>query len=128
MAGVHRFVGKLLRGYVLERPVCSKRNRERLGRNVTAQQPEALRLADALDELQLPTYAAELRRLSAQNEYDAAVISQRNAELSRRYAINAQLLEALELIASTDPVDAALDPQRAVRVARATIAAAKENT
>ena len=31
------------------------------------------------------------------------------------------LLEALHLIASTDPVDAALDPQRTIRVARAAI-------
>ena len=37
----------------------------------------------------------------------------------------AQLLEALELIASTDPVNAALDPQRAIRIARVSIKAAK---
>ena len=35
------------------------------------------------------------------------------------------LLEALHLIASTDPVDAALDPRRTIRVARAAIAAAE---
>jgi len=35
-----------------------------------------------------------------------------------------ELEEALQLIAGTDPVDAALDPQRAVRVARAVLAAA----
>jgi hypothetical protein len=35
------------------------------------------------------------------------------------------LREALELIAGTDPVDAALDPQRAVRVARAALDAAR---
>jgi hypothetical protein len=35
-----------------------------------------------------------------------------------------ELLAALRLIAATDPVDAALDPQRAVRVARAAIEAA----
>jgi hypothetical protein len=35
------------------------------------------------------------------------------------------LLEALTLIASTDPVDAALDPQRAVRVANAAIKASE---
>lgn len=34
------------------------------------------------------------------------------------------LLEALQLIASTHPMDAALDPQRAVRVAREAIAKA----
>ena len=37
------------------------------------------------------------------------------------------LREALELIAGTDPVDAALDPQRAVRVARAALAAARSS-
>lgn len=36
---------------------------------------------------------------------------------------NATLREALLLISGTDPVDAALDPQRAVRVARAALAA-----
>jgi len=35
-----------------------------------------------------------------------------------------ELMEALQLISDTDPVDAALDPQRAVRVARAAIAKA----
>jgi hypothetical protein len=41
------------------------------------------------------------------------------AELASEYAASHQRLkEALELIHNTDPVDAALDPQRAVRVAR----------
>jgi hypothetical protein len=35
-----------------------------------------------------------------------------------------ELMKALQLISDTDPVDAALDPQRAVRVARAAIAKA----
>ena len=48
------------------------------------------------------------------------------AELRRLHAVNGELLEALRLIAATDPVDAALDPQRAVRVARAAIAKAEE--
>jgi hypothetical protein len=39
------------------------------------------------------------------------------------------LLEALKIIASTDSVDAALDPQRALRIARAALAKATgENT
>lgn len=33
-----------------------------------------------------------------------------------------KLVEALQLIAGTDPIDAALDPQRAIRVARAALA------
>jgi len=48
------------------------------------------------------------------------------AELCRLHAVNAELLEALRLIAETEWVDAALDPQRAVRVARAAIAKAEE--
>jgi hypothetical protein len=43
---------------------------------------------------------------------------------ARLIAAAPDMLEALELIANTDPVDAALDPQRAVRVARAAIARA----
>jgi hypothetical protein len=46
-------------------------------------------------------------------------------EAARRAALYPELLEALRLIATTDPVDAALDPQRAVRVARAAIARAE---
>lgn len=42
----------------------------------------------------------------------------------RLMAAAPDLLEALHLIAGTDPIDAALDPQRAVRVARAAIAKA----
>ena len=47
-----------------------------------------------------------------------------SSEDMRAYAAEQtrELVEALELIAGTDPVDAALDPQRAVRVARALIA------
>jgi tryptophan synthase beta subunit len=70
-------------------------------------QPEALSLADYLDLPHVGQHrsAAELRRL---------------------HAVNAELLEALRLIAETEWVDAALDPQRAVRVARAAIAKAEE--
>ena len=70
--------------------------------------PEALRLAEfheCANDLYSIKTAAELRRLSA-------VEAQRDA-----------LLEALHLIAATDPVDAALDPQRTIRVARAAIKA-----
>jgi hypothetical protein len=68
---------------------------------------EALRLAN------------ELGGVSDQLADEAA------AELRRLHAVNQELLEALRLIAATDPVDAALDPQRAVRVARAAIAKAE---
>ena len=45
-------------------------------------------------------------------------------EQKRRADCYDDLLTELRLIAGTDPVDAALDPQRAVRVARAAIAKA----
>ena len=50
------------------------------------------------------------------------------AELANARLIAAapELLEALQLIADTDPVDAALDPQRAVRIAQAAIAKATQ--
>jgi len=47
------------------------------------------------------------------------------AELRRLHSVNAELLEALRLIADTEWVDAALDPQLVVRVARAAIARAE---
>ena len=50
------------------------------------------------------------------------------AELRRLHTLNQELLENMKLIAETDPVDAALDPQRAVRVARAAIAQATGKT
>jgi hypothetical protein len=46
-------------------------------------------------------------------------------EISRLHKINAELIEALELIAETDHIDAAIDPQRAVRVAKTAIARAR---
>ena len=45
----------------------------------------------------------------------------------RRLRQRDTLLEALNDIANTDPVDAALDPQRAVRIARAAIKAVEED-
>lgn len=45
---------------------------------------------------------------------------------ARLIAAAPELLEALQLIADTDPIDAALDPQRAVRVARAAIVKATQ--
>jgi hypothetical protein len=72
-------------------------------------QPEALRLADELDAY----HTRSCHKAAA-------------AELRHLVAVNKALLEALKLIENTDPVDAALDPQRAMRVARAAIAFAKE--
>lgn len=74
--------------------------------------------------------AAELRRLSAENEElrrcaEVEEVEKYAAANRRLYALNGELLEALNNIASTDPVDAALDPQRAKRIARAAIARAE---
>ena len=44
---------------------------------------------------------------------------------ARLIAASPTMYEALKLIANTDPVDAALDPQRAVRIACAAIAKAE---
>ena len=49
-----------------------------------------------------------------------------HAEMQRKAEAYDTLLEALKEIANTDPVDAALDPQRAVRIARAAIKAVEE--
>lgn len=71
-------------------------------------QPKALALADELEKY-----------------VDANTAELAAAELRRLYALNQELQAALKLIANTDPVDAALDPQRAVRIARAAIARAE---
>ncbi len=47
------------------------------------------------------------------------------AETERRAALYPELLEALRLIAATNPVDAALDSERAIRIAIAKIAKAE---
>ena len=59
----------------------------------------------------IPVYTSPPQRQPLTDEV-AALTAQRDA-----------LLEALKDIAGTDPVDAALDPQRAVRIARAAIKA-----
>jgi hypothetical protein len=104
---------------------------------------EALRLANELggvSDALADEAAAELRRLHHENERLTAawhcqhvrkVEERAEAKLwfenaQKLHAVNAELLAALRLIAATDPVDAALDPQRAVRVARAAIAKAEE--
>ena len=75
-------------------------------------QPEALRLADELDEYWDSGEAYGLVRYAAD-------------ELRRLSALNGELLEALNSIASTRASHlAALDPQRAKRIARAAIAKA----
>lgn len=73
------------------------------------QQPEALRLADALEEKEYPP-----RRAAA-------------AELRRLHAVNAQLLEALKSLAAADfgAGEWTESAEQAALKARAAIAAAK---
>jgi hypothetical protein len=88
---------------------------------MTDKHPEALRLADALmfaGRFGTEDEAIAARRRIKRN-HDAA------AELRRQHALIAELVDALRLIAGTDPVDAALDPQRAVRIARAALSKAE---
>ena len=59
-------------------------------------QPEALRLADALDELGLPHYAAELRRLSVSEREGWRYADELEQERKRLETANAELLEALK--------------------------------
>ena len=53
---------------------------------------------------------------------DAHTASSERVANARLMAAAPEMLEALQLIASTDHVDAALDPQRAARIAREGIA------
>ena len=78
-----------------------------------------------------PTVAAKSAAMSEllQAKWDAEREAARAKKLAadeqkRRADCYDDLLTELRLIAGTDPVDAALDPQRAVRVARAAIARA----
>jgi len=62
------------------------------------QQPEALRLADALEEKEYPPRRAaadELRRLHAENEDHIQQLRKEQLEVERLHSVNAQLLEAL---------------------------------
>jgi hypothetical protein len=98
-----------------------------------ADKPEALRLAAELDQYlyTVPAHplctdtSAELRRLHDLLGKANSLCRIRAAEIERLNAEKAELLEALRLIAATDPVDAALDPERAIRIARAAIAKAE---
>ena len=79
-----------------------------------------------------PTTVAA-KRAARSELLQAKLYAEREAARAKRLAADEQkrradcyddLLTELRLIAETDPVDAALDPQRAVRVARAAIARA----
>jgi hypothetical protein len=68
--------------------------------------------------------SVEQLRFISDTAYGAGVRASQD-ELRRLQSVNAQLLKSLEDIASTDPVDAALDPDKAQRIASAAIAAAR---
>ena len=70
--------------------------------------PYTLRLADDVDAV--ATIYPDMEEVSD--------------ELRRLHEVYVELLEALQLIAETDSIDAALDPQREIRVARAAISKA----
>ena len=61
---------------------------------------------------------------STGGEFSPSYVGEALVQDAQLIAAAPELLEALQLIANTDPVDAALDPQRAVRVAFAAIAKA----
>lgn len=122
---------------------------------MTTQQPEALRLADALADytgvtlFQMDQAAAELRRLHEENSKlrrevaaisanavdDGRAISKLEAQLGEAVwnygevkRINAQLLEALEALIDMDVAyQRGPKVEEAVDTARAAIKAAKEN-
>ena len=74
-------------------------------------QPEALRLADELDNGEWIAHTNQWKEEAA-------------AELRRLHAVNEELLGFLKVIGDTDPVDAKLAPERLPRIARAAIAKA----
>jgi hypothetical protein len=96
------------------------------------QQPEALRLAAALDALlgyrginaDVGKAAAELRRLEAEVERKAAGIKFLWQECDNQERINAQLLEALELAVLQSEHDMLMTGEE-LRICRAAIKAAK---
>jgi hypothetical protein len=101
---------------------------------MTDKQPEALRIAS-----EVSASAILLEHLPSNPGFNGAVLliddteaervatgcAAAAAELRRQHALIAELVDALRLIAGTDPVDAALDPQRAVRIARAALSKAE---
>ena len=95
---------------------------------MTDKQPEALRLADRLEQYEPKTQAlfdaaAELRRLHAENEDHIQQLRKEQLEVERLHRVNAQLLEALEQI-----IDLPEDSRIHYKVARRAIAAAKEKS
>lgn len=90
--------------------------------------PESIQreLNDAWASGQSSPYTRVVDPLNATLLHRAQTIRGMQAEVAALKARRDELLADLKLIAETDPVDAALDPQRAVRVAVAALAKHKE--
>jgi hypothetical protein len=80
---------------------------------MNTQQPEALRLADALDchdHIGMSKAAAELRRLHEENKLLHERHSFNNKEFVRLHSVNADLLEALKWMVANDDTNEGDDP------------------
>ena len=84
---------------------------------MTEKQPKALECAE-----DLASFMRYLERIWGDDYAEFRTLTESEKELRRLHEVNVELMDALQLIAETDSIDAALDPQRAIRVARAAIA------
>lgn len=84
---------------------------------MTEKQPKALECAE-----DLARFMRYLERIWGDDYAEFRTLTESEKELRRLHEVNLELLEALQLIAETDSIDAAFDMHRAIRVARAAIA------
>ena len=84
---------------------------------MTEKQPKALECAE-----DLARFMRYLERIWGDDYAEFRTLTESEKELRRLHEVNLELLEALQLIAETDSIDAAFDLHRAIRVARAAIA------
>ena len=84
---------------------------------MTEKQPKALECAE-----DLARFMRYLERIWGDDYAEFRTLTESEKELRRLHEVNVELMDALQLIAETDSIDAALDPQRAIRVASAAIA------
>jgi hypothetical protein len=70
-----------------------------------------------------PAAANRIQWLEAERDELSQLVAQANKRIERQAAATRQLRDDLLLIAGTSHVDAVLDPQRAIRVAKAALAA-----
>ena len=76
-----------------------------------------------------PTEAADILRQFNDHRRGCDVPSPKPSQIGRAIDAAIEMIERMEwelrLIAETDPIDAALDPQRAIRIARAVLEKSK---